>query len=197
MPQATAILLATQPAPWSDEVLALLPWSDAETLVEYHVRQLQEAGARDIEVVVGYRAEQVIPLLSADNVEPIIDDRWQTDPASALRIGATAVVRGTSAALVVDIAEPRPSPLLASLLDAFDTAEHAIVVSRVHGRRGSPVVLGERALAAMRNMRGSDDLSALLTKFDDIAELEINDDLADLRIDSRASYERARALLAG
>jgi molybdenum cofactor cytidylyltransferase len=195
MPTA-AILLATAAASWIDEALALLPWSADQTLVEYHVEQLQAAGVRDIEVVLGHQAEQVIPLLSAENVEPIVDDRWQTDPASALRVGATAVVRGTSEAIVIDIAEPRPASLLASLLEAFATNARAAVVPLVSGRRGSPVVLGESALAAMRNMRGSDDLPVLLSRIGQVAEVEVDDDCADLLIDSRASYERARALLA-
>jgi CTP:molybdopterin cytidylyltransferase MocA len=65
------------------------------TLIEYQIEQVTAAGVRDVEVVLGYEAERVIPLVALDGVEAIIDANWRSGEVSSLRVGAAAVPRGT------------------------------------------------------------------------------------------------------
>lgn len=190
---AAAILVAAAKAPWQDDALALQPWSDDQTLVEYQIEQLQAAGIRDIEVVLGHDAERVIPLVAADNVEPIVNAAWDRDPASALRVGASAIVRGTMTAIVLDIAEPRPAAILRALLDAQAATDAEVTVPHFEGTHGMPMVFGARALAALRNVRGAEDAQAIAERF--ACNLVEAGDLVLLRIDSRDSFEMAQARL--
>lgn len=190
---AGAILVATTKAPWRDDAFALQTWIDGHTLIEYQIEQLQAAGVRDIEVVLGHDAERVIPLVAADNVEPIVDATWARDPASSLRAGASALVRGTTTAIVLDIAEPRPAAILRALLDAHEAADAEVTVPQFEATRGAPMVFGAQALAALRNVRGGDDAQAIADRF--ACNLVDVSDLVLLRIDSRASFEKARAQL--
>jgi len=148
-----AILIASAAPDYPDDgPPALWPWRGGETLIEYHLAQLAAAGVRDIEVVLGYEAERIIPLVARDNIEPIIDPRWASGPASSLRVGASAVPRGTGTALVVYIGEPRPAAIFTTLLDAHFDGGAAITRPSWEGSPGAPIIVAEAVLAELRNL---------------------------------------------
>ena len=146
-----AILLSTGDAEIDGVPLALLPWHGDETLIEYHIAQLQAAGVDVIEVVLGHEAERIIPLVARDNVEPIVDGRWQADAASGVRVGATAVPRDTEAAIIVRVDEPRPMGVYRRLLDEHLRSGAAITRPAFEGTPGAPIVVDRALLAELRN----------------------------------------------
>lgn len=193
----SAIVAASERTPWDGVALALLPWGDDETLIEYHIAQLREAGAQDIEVVLGYDAERAIALVTGENVEPIVNATWESDTPSTWRTGAAALVRGTTSALAVDIAAPRPASVLRALMDAHADGSAEIVVPTFESTRGTPVVMGEHALAALRNLRGDADVDTVIERFaDGTREIAFDSEIVLRRIDSRAAYDELRSLLA-
>jgi CTP:molybdopterin cytidylyltransferase MocA len=152
---------------------------------------------RRAEVVLGYDAERVIPFVAADNVEPIVNVAWQADAASSLRAGASAVVRGTDTAIIVDVAEPRDTDTLRALLQAHAKGSAGVTVPSLDGERGTPIVAGERALAAVRNARGAGVASIVARFADEVQELPVDSPVVLARIDSIESYERVRSMLVG
>ena len=193
-----AILLAAAAPPFGDAPLALLPWLGEDTLIEYQIEQLLLAGVRDIEVVLGDGADAIIPLIARENVEPIVDGGWRASAASSLRAGAAAVLRGTSAALIADIAEPRPAAMYRALIDAHVSAPAAITRPNYGDTPGAPVVVDAATLAEVRNLAGaSASLDAIFERHAAaIASVRFDTPLVLLRIDSAEAYERARALFA-
>jgi len=190
-----AIVIATDRAAWAESAMALLPWSSDQALIEYHIEQLQLTGVRNIEVVLGDDAERVIPLVAADNVEPIVNATWRDDPASSLRAGAASVVRGTTSAIVIDVSQPRPAPVLRALCNAHDQVQEEITVPTFEGRRGAPIVVGKQALEALRNVRREADTSPVIRRFaGSTQEVRFDSDVVLLRIDSHHAYERAKSL---
>jgi CTP:molybdopterin cytidylyltransferase MocA len=97
---------------------------------------------------------------------------------------------------VIDVAEPRPAAVLSTLIDAFGTRLPDIAAPTHNGARGTPIIAGEAALAALRNLRGGASLDALIARFDDVLDVPIDDGVVHVRIDSRESYQRAVQLLA-
>lgn len=187
-----AIVIATARAPWQPGALAILPFDDDATLVEFHIQQLRAAGVRDIEVVLGYDADRVIPFVVGDNVEPIVNPAWEMEPASTFRTGGAALVRGATAAIVVDVAEPRPAAVLRSLCEAHEDAGYQITVPSFNGTTGTPIVFGAEAIAALRNVRGGADLSSVVDRFSgSVSQIAFETDFV-LRIDSAGSYQSAR-----
>jgi CTP:molybdopterin cytidylyltransferase MocA len=186
-----AILLATEPA-YTGEALALLPWGGDDTLIEYQVAQLLAAGVDAVEVVLGCDAERIISLVSRNDVEPIVDARWQSREASAVRVGAAAVPRDTHAAVVVRVDEPRPAAVYRRLLDEHLRAGARVSRPTFEGTPGQPVVAGHDVLAALRNVTTGQELrdvleaSPLLVPFDS--------DVVLLRIDSEEDCARARRM---
>ncbi len=197
MPLA-AILLAAAAPPFGETPLALLPWLGEDPLIEYQIRQLQLAGVRDIEVVLGDGADAIIPLIARDNVEPIVDGGWRTGTASSLRVGAAAVPRGTDAALIVDIAEPRPVAIYRTLIDAHTASAAPITRPTYEETPGTPVIVSRAMLEVIRNLAGTNaTVDAALEPYAATTTLvAIETPIVLLRIDSAESYERARALFA-
>ena len=143
-----AILLATDSSA-SGAATALAPSADGETLIEWQVAQLLEAGVDVVEVVLGCDAERTIPLIAGDNVEPIVHSAWEHDHAGGARIGATAVPRGTSTAIIVDIAQPADAGACVALLEAHIASGAA--VTRAAPASGAAVVVDAAVLAELRN----------------------------------------------
>jgi molybdenum cofactor cytidylyltransferase len=188
-----AVLLATARAAWADEPLALVAWDDEHTLVEFHIAQLRGAGVGEIVVVLGHGAERVVPVVLGANAEPIVATGWAEDAALALRVGASALVRGTSAAIVADIAEPRSVALLRALIRASESSDAQVIMPAWRGARGSPPILGDTALALLRNVRGDPGIETIIERFaDSVLEVDAEAEEFAIRIDSRDEYERAR-----
>jgi len=194
---AAAIVIATQRAPWSNAPLALVPWSDDATLIEFTVRQLQRAGVRDIEVVLGEDADEIIPLISIDNVEPIIDPRWRSGRASSLRVGASAVPRGTEHGLLANVDEPRPAWVYERMIDEHVSRGSAVTRPAYRETAGAPIVVNDRVLAELRNVVDDAAADAIINGSEGVNTIPFDDEIVVLRLDSKAAYERARALMAG
>ena len=192
-----AILLAAGDASIDGVPLALLPWDDGETLIEYHVAQLRAAGVDVIEVVLGYEAERIIPLVALDDVEPIVNARWQDGEAGSLRVGATAVPRDTSAAIVVRIDEPREAGVYRQLLDEHARSGAAITRPAFEGTPGTPIIVERAVLAELRNATdAAGGLDGILARHaTEIVEVAFGDDAVLLRIEDAASYARVRERL--
>jgi CTP:molybdopterin cytidylyltransferase MocA len=146
-----AILLAAESAEPSGEALALAPSDDGETLVEWQIAELLEAGADVVEVVLGCDAERLIPLVAADNVEPIVHSGWEHDHAGGVRIGATAVPRDTHTAIIVDIARPASAGTCSALLEAHAATGASVTRAASPVVPGMPVVVDTGVLAELRN----------------------------------------------
>jgi CTP:molybdopterin cytidylyltransferase MocA len=171
--------------------VAMWAWDEERTLIEYHVEQLQLAGVRDIEVVLAPDGADVIPLVSADNVEPIIDAFDEPGGASALRVGASAVPRGTTTAIIVSVDEPRPAAVYARLLEA-----HIPNATRTRpsfaGTTGTPVVVNERMLEQLRSVRDAAMATALLRTNNAAVDVPWDSDLVLQRVANADDCARLR-----
>jgi len=189
-----AILLADAPLEVHGEPAALLPWGDDETLVEWQVAQLRAAGVDVVVVVVGPEAERVIALVARDNVEPVVNGRWWESGAASLRIGAQATPRDTDAAIILRVEEPRPAAVHRALLDAHRQRRPAVTRPAFEGAPGAPVIVGRKALAAVRNL--TDDALGLEAIFEryagDTLTVPFGTDVVLLTIDGAEAYGRAR-----
>lgn len=190
-----AILLAAERADIDAAPLALAPWGNDQTLIEYEIAALLGAGADAVEVVLGYDAERIIPFVAQDNVEPIVDATWQLDMASAIRIGAAAVPRGTREALIIDVTRPRTPHAIVSVREAHAHGGAAVTRAASGATPGWPAVVTADVLAELRNATAeTDGIEGVLARHRErtrLVELPAIDALA--RIESRAGYEELRS----
>jgi molybdenum cofactor cytidylyltransferase len=159
-----AILLAAGAPGETGLPAALWLWDEGATLIEFQIAQLQTAGIGAIEVVLGDQAERIIPMVAGGEVEPIVNPRWRDGAPSSIRAGASAVPRGTDAAIIVDVTQPRPAEVYRRLLDEHQTHDAAITRPSFEGTPGSPIVVNEAILSEARNLTDSNGLQALLDR---------------------------------
>lgn len=195
MTVTAAIVIATTTVYDIAGLLALAPWRESETLVEYVVEQVLAAGVRDIEVVIPPDGDAIIPLIARDNVEPVIDRR-NAGTASAIQIGATALPRGTTDALIIDVAQPRPAALLRALINTHEKGGAAVTRAAHAGKVGWPFIAGEAVLGALRNVSDAASLERVLASLASATrDWACDDPVALLEIRSGEDLARSRVAL--
>lgn len=157
-----------------------LQLSDAdETLIEWQVAQMQQAGVEVVEVVLGYDAERLIPLCSGNDVEPIVNERWESGEASSIRVGATATPRNTTAAVLVWLSRPRDAAVIKPVIRDH-VAAHATVTRPMSGDEpGSPVVVDAQVLARLRNLPDEANIEDTLRDYDTLV-VRVTGEMPDL-----------------
>lgn len=135
----SSILLAAGMSTRMGEPKALLDWH-GQTLLSYQIAQLREAGADEVIVVIGYRADDVFRALRGANARFMINALYAHGRAGSLRIGAKAVNRDADAIVLLNVDQPRPAEFLRTLI-----AEHkpGIAATRPShgGHHGHPVIV--------------------------------------------------------
>ena len=169
---------------------ALLPWGE-ESLIEYQARQLRDAGAEPVIVVLGHRAEEIAPLVSGNDV--VVNALYTEGRASSLRRGAEALPENTAAVVVLGVDQPRPAYVLSALLDAHAISGALISVPVYQGQRGHPAVLDGSLVREMLKVREESlGLRAILDRHaDQVREVPIDTPAVLLDLNTPADYEEA------
>jgi CTP:molybdopterin cytidylyltransferase MocA len=173
------VLLADSDTVVEGTAIAVLPWDEGEPLVAWQIAQMQRAGVEVVEVVLGANAEDVIPLVSADDVEPIVNDRWAEGEVASLRVGATATPRNTTTAVLVRITQPRSAEVIEAVLQEHLDAKARVTRPFSGDVPGWPVCIDADVLARVRNLPDGTDVEEVLREYDTLV-VRIAGELRDL-----------------
>lgn len=170
---------------------ALLDWG-GQPLVAYHVQQLREAGADEVIVVLGYRADEIHRRMKGLPCRVMVNARYQMGRSGSLRIGAKAASRDADAIIVTSIDQPRPAEFLKRLVAAFNP-ERAGARPVHEGRHGHPVVLSGRLREELMNVDEDSEglLAVIRAHASQLDEIE-TDGLLTVDINTPGDYEAAR-----
>ena len=195
MPDRTAaILLAGGESSRMGRPKPLLVWGN-ETLVEYQVRQLREAGCDPIIVVLGAHEEAVRPFVHRMGAHAVINELYAQGRASSVRVGAGALAEDIQAALLLNVDQPRPADVHRRILSAL-AAGHKLIALPVHdSRRGHPVLFNAEVFPELREVRESTEgIRAVLERHtDDILEVEFDSPVVLLDMNRPEDYEAAKS----
>lgn len=118
---------------------ALLDWG-GEILVAFQVRQLREAGADEVIVVLGDRSDDIQRKMGGVDCRVMFNPMHFQGRAGSLRIGARAVSRDADAIVIINVDQPRPADLIRSLIEAH--GDDGVITRPSHnGRHGHPIVV--------------------------------------------------------
>ncbi len=188
----SAILLAAGISTRMGSPKPLLDWG-GRPLVVYHVEQLHQAGADEVIVVLGHRADDISRHLRGVRCRIMFNPRYQLGRAGSLRIGAKAANRDADRIIIIDVDQPRPASFLRGLYEAHQP-HHDIVVPVHAGHRGHPVLVAGRLREELMH---ADDATLGLRGIiqahrEHIGEVDLGD-LLDLTFNTPEEYEAARA----
>jgi len=194
-----AILLAAGESRRMGSPKPLLDWA-GETLIEYQVHQLCDAGVDTVIAVLGHSADQVRPLAEraggADpaGAPPAPNNNSAEARASSLRAGAAAVPPSTAEIAVLNVDQPRPALVTARLLAEHLASGALITLPTYEGRRGHPAFLCGSLLPELLAATDADEgLRAVIHRHNtDVREISFDTPIVLLDINTREDYERAR-----
>lgn len=120
----------------------LLPFAGA-TVIENAIRTFRRAGIVDITVVVGHRADELIPILDRLKVKHIFNENYDEGMFSSIIKGVQSLTPETEAFFLL----PGDMPLVKShtvrlLYRAFNKMEMDVVYPVFQKRRGHPPLIG-------------------------------------------------------
>ena len=172
----------------------LLPWRGL-TLVEYQAASLMEGGASEVVVVLGHLYEQVAPYVRGPAVRYVVNSHYRQGRATSIRAGIRAAAPGAEAILLLGVDQPRPPEIVAAVIDAHRNAGAAITSPRYEGRGGHPVVFSASLRGELEAI--TDEGQGLRQVFrdhrDEVNEVEFDDPVVRLDLNSAEDYEQARA----
>lgn len=170
---------------------ALLDWG-GQPLIAYHVRQLREAGADEVIVVLGHRADEVHRTMKGLPCRVMVNARYQMGRAGSLRIGAKAASRDADGILVTNIDQPRPAAFLKQLVAAFNPGRAGI--RPVHnGHHGHPIVVSGRLREELMQVDEATEgmLTVIRQHAAEMDEVDLGD-LLDLDLNTPEDYAAGR-----
>lgn len=191
MTRVSAILLAAGLSERMGTPKPLLPWLSA-TLLEYQIGQLAAAGVTEIIVVLGHRAEEILPHAKHPLARVAINRGYREGRASSLRAGAAEVDHRAEAIVILSVDQPRPAGITAVLTEKQLASGGLITAPTFSGQRGHPVVLAGSLLpelaAATEETQG---LRALMRKYGgQTTEVSFDSSVVLLDLNTPADYAK-------
>jgi CTP:molybdopterin cytidylyltransferase MocA len=183
------ILLAAGESRRMDRPKALLPWGSAETLVEYQIKQLQQAGCGLVIVVYGATPE--VASVAARCGATVVENKdWREGRASSTRAGASAAPPDTEIVIVVSVDQPAPASVIGPLLEQMSENPAVIYVPSYKGQRGHPVALPGKHLAELREVQEETmGLRDLVEAYPPM-EVDVDDPIVTADINTPEDYAR-------
>ncbi len=191
-----AILLAGGESSRMGTAKPLLEWG-GNTLIEYQLAQLKEPPVERVVVVLGHRADEVLPYVgrSGPDVVVVVNELYAEGRASSLRLGAAALPDDTTAILVLSVDQPRPHDVIARLVDVHRHSGSLITVPTYDDRRGHPPLLDGSLLPELREVNeATQGLRAVIERHAaDVTELPFKTSAVLLDLNRLQEYQKARA----
>ena len=136
-----AILLAAGESSRMEQPKPLLEWGGLP-LLQYQIKQLCETSVTEIVVVLGHRADELLPLVEglADTprLHTVINQEYQKGKTTSIKAGLRSLTSNPKAVMQLSVDQPRPSRLLQQQIDAHLRGGYLISVPSHDGKRGHP-----------------------------------------------------------
>lgn len=171
----------------------------SEAAVERSVRLFQDAGVHDVRVVVGHRADELVPFLERLGIAWIRNDQFEQGMFSSVQTGVRSLDRLTEAffMLPVDIPLVRLSTVR-DLIDVFSKSSATVAYPCFLGKRGHPPLISTRLRTAILDWGGDGGLRALLNTVEPRAiDVEVPDECILLGMNTLEHYNALKKRLAG
>jgi len=190
----TAIILSAGMSTRMEGFKPLLPLGNG-TVIEQAVATLQDAGIRDIRVVLGYRAHDVIPVLKDLGVAWVINEDFQTEMLSSVRVGVDGLMPDSEAFFVLPVDIPLVSPqTFHTLLEAFSKDTRKIVYPTFLGQRGHPPLIPRQYAGELMQWTGKGGLKGFLKQYDPISlDVPVFDEFILMDMDTPEHYQQVVA----
>jgi len=192
--RVAAIILAAGYSSRMGEFKPLLPLGET-TVLERIITLFQDAGVSDIRVVVGYRAEDLLPLLRKMEVSCIINEDFEAGMFSSVVAGVKSVQGSVDVFFIlpVDIPLVRPGTIRL-LFQAYQGKNGKIIHPCFAGKRGHPPLISASLADQITHWNGHDGLRGALAQFEtDAIQIEVPDENILFDVNTQDDYRDLHA----
>ena len=129
------------------QLKALLPWR-GQPLLRHQVSALREGGVDRVVVVLGHRAEELVPLLDGiEGANWALNSDYLQGKTTSIKAGLSAIDRNVvGEILLLNVDQPRSAADIACILDTHRAGDAAVTIPTCGGKGGHPIVLSAALL---------------------------------------------------
>ncbi|MBI5248023.1 MAG: nucleotidyltransferase family protein [Desulfomonile tiedjei] len=186
----TALILAAGYSSRMGRFKPLLPLGPI-TVLERTVQLFRDAGIDDVRVVVGYRAQDLVPLMRRLGVRWSVNEHFQEGMLSSIKAGLHTLEASKKAffLLPVDIPLVRPGTVI-DLLHACGKHDADVLYPCFRGKRGHPPLIDAALHSGILSWSSEGGLRSFLEQHQNRAvNVEVADEHILLDMDTPAQYE--------
>jgi molybdenum cofactor cytidylyltransferase len=186
----TALILAAGYSSRMGRFKPLLPIGPV-TALERSVQLFRDSGIDDVRVVIGYQAEDLVPLLQKLGVPWIINERFQEGMLSSVKAGIETLESSRKAffLLPADIPLVRPGTVV-DLLNAYEKDSPDILYPCFFGKRGHPPLISAALRSGIQSWDREGGLRSFLQQSQcRFVDVEVADEYILLDMDTPEQYE--------
>lgn len=153
---AAAILLAAGRSSRSGDAHKLLSVVDGKSVIEHSAEAIAKAGISDTTVITGDMRDEFGKLLSRSDAALVHNVDFALGMGTSIAAGAKLLDHACEFALVYlgDMPFVQPSTIKALITLAKDAAPSSIHIPTFKGKRGHPVLWGQRHFKALSELKG-------------------------------------------
>ena len=195
MPTVSAVLTAAGESTRMGRPKPLLTWRGL-TLVEYQIGSLTAAGASEVIVVLGQRHEEVALYVEGSGVRYVVNRGYRDGRSTSIRAGIAQTAPEAEAIVLLGVDQPRPPEIVAETIASHLDSGALITSPRRNGRGGHPIVFSPTLRDELNAIteEGQGIRQVFQAHRDEVNEIEIDDPVIHLDLNTLEDYDRARAL---
>jgi molybdenum cofactor cytidylyltransferase len=167
-----------------------------QTILKRVINLFRESGIEDVIVVVGHRANELVPEIVNCGARPIVNEHYESGMFSSVQVGIKAL-RPVSKAfflLPVDIPLVRTQTIL-DLVESYRSEKSKIIFPTFLGKRGHPPLVSASYRNGILSYAGDEGLRGFFRKHHcRCMEVEVADEMILFDVDTPADYEALVAL---
>lgn len=171
----------------------LLHWHGV-TLVEYQVSCLFDAGVSEVIVVLGHRADEVVPYVEKSGARHVLNPLYLEGKTTSIKAGLSSVSADADAVLYLAVDQPRTKNIISQVMAAHTSSGALITSPRYEGHGGHPLIFstalrGELAQISEEKRGIREVFQAHLDK---VSYLPIDDPMIRLDLNTPEAYREAK-----
>ncbi len=190
----SAILTAAGESTRMGRTKPLLEWHGAP-LVQFQIDALLAAGANEVVVVLGHRADEVLPHVSGEGVHPVLNADYKHGKTTSVLRGVLSAAPDATDLLLLAVDQPRPAWVVKRIIESHVGADALITSPRYRGRGGHPLLFSAILRGELESI--TDEGQGVREVFDvhrgEVNEVEFDDPIVRLDLNTPEEYEAARA----
>ena len=162
------------------------------TVLEKAVDSFRKAGIRDIRVVTGYRAEELLPVIDRLGVQLIDNDNFAEGMFSSITAGVKSLTAGVRGFFILPVDNPIINrDTIEKIQTTFFSTEFGIVYPTYEGLRGHPPLISSSYVNKVLAWNKPGGMRAVLEQYEhDAVDVAVVDPGVLLDMDTPEDYQQ-------